>query len=257
MNNGLPASLAEVIELAGRNLQAGMFTGVPAEVVTYDPVTNTISARIVVKNALFDRSGARDYESFPVIPAVPVMWPRGGGKVVRLPLEPGDSVWLAFSQAALAEWRTTGQTSEPIDSRRHSIGYPYAIPGAFPDVSPLSAADAIEVAAGAMIVGEDGGDQMIIGGTLPGVRFGKLAISPVALSVPTDAGIAGVIAAVNANTAALEAFIVVFNAHTHPVPGVTVGPGATVSSVTGTAAAAAPAAAPAAATTASLLVKSL
>lgn len=185
MNDGLPASLAEVLEVHGRTLQSRVHTGVPAKVVKYDPTTNTIDAEIVVRNAVWNRNGEREYEEFPHIPAVPVLWPRAGGMVVRLPLEPGDFVWLAFSEAALGEWRSTGQLSDPKDARRHSIGYPVAIPGAFPDTDPMSPADVVELAAGALIIGDDGGTaQIIIGGTIPGVRFGKLAVSPVALAVP-------------------------------------------------------------------------
>ncbi len=190
MNDGLPVSLAELLQVWGREVKANTFTGVPAKVLTYDPLLNVINAEIVVKNSVFDRSGEREYETYPQIPNVPVMWPRGGGKVVRLPLEPGDFVWLAFSQTALSEWRTTGQLSEPTDSRRVSIGYPYAIPGAFPDVQPLSPLDVVEILSGAMLIGEDGGDQIIIGGTVPGVRVGKLAVQPVALAPPVITAIA-------------------------------------------------------------------
>jgi hypothetical protein len=184
MSDGIPVSLTEWGDQLIRNLQSELFTGVPAQVVAYDPVTNTIDAQIVVKHAVFDRYHEREYEEFPILPSVPVLLPRAGGKVVRLPIEPGDFVWLAFSQASLAEWRTTGQVSEPTDARRHSIGYAFAIPGAFPDVSPLSPTDVAEVAAGALIVGEDGGTQIIVGGTVPGIRLGKAATSPVAKATP-------------------------------------------------------------------------
>lgn len=191
---GIPVSLAEFVEAAGRTLAAHIHTSIPAKVVKYDPVLNTVDAAIVVKDFVFV-DGEREYDGDIVIPSVPVQWPRGGGKIARLPLEEGDHVILLFSERSLAEWRTTGQTSEPLDARRLSVGYPFAIPGVAPDVEPLSPADVAEVTAGAMIVGDDGGAaQVIIGGTVPGVRFGKLAVKPVALGPPVVAFMAAVAA---------------------------------------------------------------
>lgn len=246
--------LVEILEAANRTLAARIHTSIPAKVVLYDPATNTVSAEIAVKDFVFDGDGERKYDDAIVFSLVPVMWPRGGGKVVRLPLIPGDTVNLLFSERSLAEWRTTGQTSEPIDSARLSNGYPVAMPGLSPDVKPLSPLDVIEMAAGALIVGDDGGAvQMLIGGTIPGVRFGKLAVSPVALAVPTNAGLAANTAAVAALTTAVAAMVTAFGTHTHP--GVTAG--AAVTGAPATPMTAPPAAPAAPATVASALVKSL
>ncbi len=247
-------SLAEVLETHGRALKAAIHTSLPAVVKAYNPVTNVVLAQPSIKAAFFKGDGEREYDTLPVVP-FPVLWPRFGGKVIRGLLEPGDHVLLVFSEAGLAEWRATGQMSEPRDARRLSIGYGFAIPGAYPDVEAMSPADAIEVAAGALIIGEDGGDQMLIGGTVPGIRFGKLALSPVALAIPTNAGIAGVVTAINALIAVIAALIAALATHTHVAPP---GGGPTAPPVyPGPAMPAAPAAAPAAATVASTLVKSV
>ena len=237
-------TLAEVLEASQRTLAARIHVSIPAEVVSYNPVTNTIDAKLAVKDFFFDGDGERTYDEPLTFPSVLVMWPRGGGKVVRLPLEPGDTVNLLFAERSIAEWRATGQTSEPIDSRRLSYGYPVAIPGLSADVNPLDPLDAVEVTAGAMIIGEDGGTaQMIVGGTIPGVRFGKLAVSPVALAVPTDTGLAAIVASLNA-------LVTAFNAHVHVAPG-----GSTNAPTVGAGIPASSAAAPA--STASTLVKSV
>jgi hypothetical protein len=199
---GIPSSPLEAIDSAVRTANARVRVSLPAKVLTYNPVTNSINAEIQVKDFVFDE-GEREYETLPAIPNVPVQWPRAGGKIVRLPIVPGDYVLLVFSSLSLAEWRLTGQLSEPKDSRRNSIGYCFAIPGVSPDVSPPSPADVVEVAAGGMIVGEDGGAaQMVVGGTVPGIRFGKAASSPVALSVPVEGSLAALMAYVDAVAAA-------------------------------------------------------
>lgn len=188
--------MGEVIDERIRRALAHAHTNIPAKVIAYEPITNTVVAQPVTKAPFTDSHGELEYDELPAIPNVPVMWPRGGGNVIRMKLDAGDFVWLSFSEAALSEWRVTGQLSEPADARRHSIGYPFAIPGAFPDVALLSPLDAVEIAAGAILIGEDGGTaQMIVGGLLPGVRFGKLAISPVALAVPLMTCVASMAAA--------------------------------------------------------------
>lgn len=247
--------MAEVLEASRRTLAARIHTSIPGKIVLYDPVTNTATVKIAVKDFVFDVEGDPQYDEAIVFPMVLVMWPRGGGHVVRLPLTSDDHVNLLFAERSLAEWRASGQCSEPVDSRRLSIGYPVAIPGIAPDVSPLSPADAIEVEAGALIIGKDGSatDQLIIGGTVPGVRFGKLAVSPVALAVPTNAGLAAITTAIAGLTTAVANMVTAFGTHTHS--GVTTGPGA---SGPPAAAMVAPPAAPAApATVASAVVKSL
>lgn len=184
---GRPASLSEVIRAGHDAFASELHTALPGEVIAYDPLTNTVFVRPMVKHALYRDDGERIFEQYPDIPFVPIIWPRGNGNLMVAGLAPGDTVLLVFAESSLAEWRTTGQLSEPEDARRHSLGWPVAIPGACPDTKPLSPLDAAELAAGAMLVGQDGGEgvaQMIFGGTVPGVRFGKLAVMPVALAPP-------------------------------------------------------------------------
>jgi hypothetical protein len=271
-------TLTEAIEAAIRTATSRIYKSLPAEVVAYDPTTNTVNAKPCIKVPFFDGAGDREYDELPILPSVPVIWPRAGGNVLRSAIDPGDFVWLMFSDLSLAEWRTTGQTSEPTDARRHSLGHAFAIPGAFPDVDPLSPTDVAEIVAGAMIVGADGGAaQMVVGGTLPGFRFGKLAVSPVALAVPLLAYVSAAAAAstaggasdtsVGAALTAIQAALVAINALLVPPNGAAAAVAASGVAVTaavtatGTAATAATAAGTAATTAAgavpSTLVKAL
>lgn len=251
----LPTSLAEVIEAAQRTAAAHMYTSLPAKVVSYNPATNTVDAEIQVKAPYFNLEGEREFDELPIVPSVPVIWPRGGGFVVTVPLAPGDFVWLMFSTLSLAEWRTTGQVSEPTDARRHSIGYPYALPGAFPDVSPLSPVDTL-TRTSKMIVGEDGGQAQIVidsNPLLPSIKVGGNAIDLVALSTPTNAGLAACMAAANAAIAAAAGIIASLADHTHS--GVQTGGGVTGSPIFVAAPPAAPSAGVTPPTVAATMVK--
>ena len=174
---------AELITLGINSFAQRMFKAGAGTVRTFDPTTNTAMIQPAVKHAVPTEDGDRVFEDLPELPNVPVVFPRAGGFVMRMPLSPGDSVLLVYLDQSHSEWRESGQTSEPEDARRHSIGHVVAIPGFFPDVSPMASTDASEVAAGAMVLGKDGGDlQVLLGGTVDGIRLGKSASAPVALA---------------------------------------------------------------------------
>lgn len=164
-----------------------MHTAIPAKVTTYDPLTNTCFAKPVVKTALRDDNGDIIYEDWPEIPFIPVCFPRAGDFVLTFPIAEGDYVLLVFSEASTAEWRDSGDFSEPWDLRRFSSGYPLAIPGAFPPASPLSSSPTDVAARGAGIVlgQHDGAARIEI--TSAFIKLGASATDFVALSSKVDA----------------------------------------------------------------------
>jgi Phage protein Gp138 N-terminal domain len=212
---------------AGQAIRAGinvaldeLHTAMPAKVTAYDPITHTVVVQPALKQSIVVGSSKRTFVALPEIPFVPVVFPRSGGMVMRFPIEPGDWVWLMFSEGSMAEWKRRGSVSEPQDARRHSIGWPVAIPGAYPNVEPLSPLDAAAVTNGQAVFGQDGGKQMRVGPT--GIELapaGVTPVSPVALSDPTDDALETLTDALNATIASLNALIGKYNAHTHAVSG--------------------------------------
>lgn len=200
-------SAAEVLEALRRSIVARVHTSIPGEVVSFNPLTNTVDVKLAIKDFVFDGDGERAYDDPIVFPSVPVVWPRGGGYVITVPLKAGDFVWLMFAERSLAEWRTTGQVSEPLDSRRLSVGYPVALPGAFPDVEVLSPEPTKDLPnrTSKMVVGKDGhGAQIVIDGDdpiTPTIKIGRDATDFVALAALVQT--------------ALDAIRTAFNTHVH------------------------------------------
>lgn len=198
---GAPISLAEVVRLGVESRLDDVFVARPAKVTAYDVVTNTVVAKPMVKRSLYSLSDReRSYEDLPEIPFVPVLWPRAGSMVLTLPLAVGDPVLLLFCDVSLAEWRESGELSEPADARRHSIGWPVALPGLFPDVSPMSSAGP-DVAARttAAVFGEHGGTARIE--VKAGeIKLGKEAEDYVANGEKVDDFITGLRNAISAAT---------------------------------------------------------
>jgi len=191
-------SLPEVIRAAIEAQVEGMHVALPGKVVSYDAAKQTVSVDCAVKLPLKGQYGEVVYESLPTFPDVPVSWPAGGGYFLSMPLDAGDPVLLVFSDIACGEYLNDGVSSEPVDTRRHSLGYPVAIPGgARPDTK--AAADA---SATALVLGKDGSDSQVRV-TATGVELGKGATDLAALASVVDANLSTLRAAINSLGGAL------------------------------------------------------
>jgi hypothetical protein len=195
---------AELVQLGIDSFANRLFKAGPGIVRIYDPVTNTAFVQPAVKHAMPTEDGGRVFEDLPEIPFVPVIFPRAGGFVMRTPVAPGDSVLLVYCDSSLAEWRQGGGTAEPEDARRHSIGWPVAIPGFFPDSSPMSAIDGA-AAALQMIIGQDGGSQLRIGPT--GIELAPSGVTP-AMPLALAPPLVSYLALVQASLVAIQATLV-------------------------------------------------
>lgn len=190
-------SIAEVVNNLVEGRLDGLHTAMPAEVLAYHPLTQTVDVQPVCKAMHYDADGEKVFEVLPPIVNVPVAFPRGGGYFVSVPLAKGDFVWLMFSEVSLSEWRTTGQTSNPEDVTRHGLSYPVALPACWPDTAPLTDGAATETE---MVLGKDDNDSQIrIGSTI--IKVGRGASNFVALA--------------NIVNAALSQIFTIFNGHVH------------------------------------------
>lgn len=164
--------LAELMRRAQDSRVADIMTGIPAQVKEYFPGKDpTADLIIVTKRALPTDDETTVYESIPVLPNVPILFPRGGGGTYAItwPLHPGDHVWVMISVYAFSQWRNSGQVSEPGDLRLHSLGNCYAVPGASPKSEDMSQSSIV-----AMVI------------EAPEIRLGKNATDFAALASKVD-----------------------------------------------------------------------
>lgn len=197
---------AELLEQAITSRLLDLHTCMPAEVVSYDAAKQVADVQPVIQNAAPNLDGSVTLETRPIIPNVPVRWERAGGYYVHFPLAKGDRGWLIFNEDAIAAWRSTGQLSQPGDRTRHSIAYPFFLPGAWPNAEPLPDAP---MSGEAVIIVPSGGSLRV-----------------------SEAGHAAqLVALANLVKARLDAIQSAFDAHTHVVAGVTAGGASVISAV--------------------------
>lgn len=201
--SGDPTSLADVFTGAIDATLGKIHTSMPGKVVSYNSLAQTVDVQPMCKRQLFTADGEKVYESLPLLPGVPVCFPRGGGYVVTFPLQAGDTVVLVFSEAGLAEFLETGSEAEPWDTRRHHISNAVAIPSISPDTAPLASGDNSARTAG-IVIGKDGANEQIRFAS-GSIKLGANATDFVALA-----------SLVNTNLTNMRDF---FNLHTHPAPG--------------------------------------
>ncbi len=146
--SGIEPDLAQLILDAIDSRLLDVHTSITGRVQTYNATKQVADVVPCVKRAYLDADGGVVHEDLPVIPNVPVMWPRGGGFALHFPLKAGDHVELFFQEAAIASWRDTGDVCEPGDLRRHSLSYPIAIAGISQASKPIKNADASKVTFG-------------------------------------------------------------------------------------------------------------
>jgi len=190
-----------VIGAAIASRMLDVFTALPGIVESYDATAKTITVKLAVKRAIDTEDDGVVLEEIEPIPNVPVLCFGSPKLSLRATLAKGDSVLLIFSQWAIAQWRSTGEVSDPRDLRLHGPSYPVAVPWYAPSGGP----------------GDDDDDSI---GRAGGLRA---HFKNDAIEVGDGSDAVAMAAKVNARLNALESFAssvqTFLFSHTHPAPG--------------------------------------
>lgn len=158
----------ELLELVLDHRLRGLHTSMPGEVQSYDASTQTADILPQLKRQTPDGEGGFTAEDLPVLPGVPVCFPRGGGCFMSFPLQKGDFVLVVFAERAIGNWRQKGEASNPGDLRMHTLAGAQAIPcNLYPSSQALQSADANN-----MVLGRDAAPAAQIAFTSELVKLG-------------------------------------------------------------------------------------
>lgn len=136
-----------------------LHTALPCRVQSYNATNQTVDCIPLVRNWFPHGDGSIEHEDLPVLPCVPVAFPRAAGHFIAFPLSEGDHVLVVFCELAIGHWwaSTGGDITDPGDLARHSLSHGVAIPTRFNRADALTHAPAFVADAGAprIVVGDD------------------------------------------------------------------------------------------------------
>lgn len=193
-------SFAEMLRLAIENRLSDVHVALPGKVISYDATKQTANIQPMVQRAVATEEESYVGEEMPIIPSVPILFLRGGGFFVSVPVAEGDTVLLVFSERDPSEWYRTGNNVAPGDKRLHSLAHAVAIPGLFPSFLALSGVGSN------LVFGKDTGIRVTV------------TSSQMQVGGSTDSA---------ALASAVDALATAFNTHTHTADNTPTAPGYT------------------------------
>ncbi|OCY62110.1 hypothetical protein BFR79_00715, partial [Acinetobacter pittii] len=88
-----------------------------------------------------------DLVDLPLIPDVPVCWPKAGGFALTFPVKRGDECLVHFSSRCIDLWWQNGGIQPPFENRKHDLsdGFATFAPQSQPKRLKSVATDAVEL----------------------------------------------------------------------------------------------------------------
>lgn len=97
----------ELHEMRMEELRRSIHVAMPGRIQSYDPVHQVADIVLGVKDSYPDPEGDGEYihENYPMLVAVPILFPRMGRWFMAMSVEPGDAVQVLFNSSAIGIWR--------------------------------------------------------------------------------------------------------------------------------------------------------
>lgn len=162
--NSRSPAIAEVMKMAMNDALADVHTCMPGKVEKYDSVLQKADVKPLLKRALIQDTDSGEpsdeVETLPVIPEVPVIFPRGGGFFQSLPLAKGDFVLLVVCERSIDNYMYgAGIDTDPVDLRQFDLTDAVAITGFSPFSRSIKGALGLS---SNMVIGKERGPQINI-----------------------------------------------------------------------------------------------
>ncbi len=126
-------SLSELLAVHADTTRRSVNVALPGRVEKYDSAEQKADVKPLVNNLTADRDGNEIVEELPVIPGVPIAFPRAGGFFLTLPVKAGDLVTLIVCDRSVDNYKSgRGVVTDPDDFRAHDWSDAIAIPGFYP-----------------------------------------------------------------------------------------------------------------------------
>ncbi len=100
----------------------------PAIVHTFDPVAQTVSVQVAIREKMLQDLVPTDV-TIRLIEDIPIVFPRAGNCALTLPVKAGDECLVIFADMCIDGWWQAGGIQNQMDKRRHDLSDGFAIVG--------------------------------------------------------------------------------------------------------------------------------
>lgn len=119
----------DILDAREEQMELRLFGPMPARVQSYDADLQVADLVPLVRQQVPQPDGTYVMEELPVIPCVPVCFPRSGTAMVTLPIAPGDTGLVIVCGPAIGHWRVgDGDVTDPGDLRRFHLAHAVFLP---------------------------------------------------------------------------------------------------------------------------------
>lgn len=122
----------EALRTAFQGMRTGLWTCLPGIIQSFntdDPGNVTAVVQPAIQGVIQSPDGSYQAVNLPLLPDVPVVFPRGGGCTLTFPIQPGDECLVVFSSRCIDGWWQSGGVQLPMEPRMHDLSDGFAILG--------------------------------------------------------------------------------------------------------------------------------
>jgi hypothetical protein len=134
MNQDTP-SLTRAVQSAINAALSNVHTALPGVIASYNSAKQIADVQPNLKRVTFDGQKIQ----LPIIPNVPVVFPRSSDAFISFPLKPGDQVLLIVIERSIERWLESGGLVAPGDVRKFNLSDAVCIPGFYPSAETVTA----------------------------------------------------------------------------------------------------------------------
>jgi hypothetical protein len=122
-------SMHTVLKKLSSRIASDIRVAIPAIVQSFDPITQTITAKVAIRERYINEDLVVSNIEIPILTDVPIVIPRAGGYALTFPIQSGDECLIIFADMCIDAWYSNSGVQNQIESRRHDLSDAFAILG--------------------------------------------------------------------------------------------------------------------------------
>ena len=140
-------SPAEYDALKSEELSAQIRVAMPAIVTRVNLEAQTVEVKLALQGKVLGSTGEAEWVNYPILPDVPIIFPRAGGFALTFPVKVDDECLVVFADRCIDAWWQSGGVQKPMDERLHDLSDAFALFGVTsqPRRLPSVDSDAVEL----------------------------------------------------------------------------------------------------------------